>query len=127
LSKNQGILKAPPDPEKTVIGVETVLKRSQRSLILVHTKDLLRQWCDRFEQFTDERPGTIDADRYDLRDITIAMVQSLRKPLDASFLNRWGFVFLDEAIIAQLTLSTTLEFVSRKISLRRNGDSFQKR
>ena len=41
--------------------------------------------------------GIIDADKHDLRDITIAMVQSLRRPLDESFLKQFGTVILDEA------------------------------
>ena len=97
INKNQGVLEAPPGSGKTVIGLEAILKRSQRSLVLVHTKDLLRQWCDRFEQFTELTPGVIDADRLDLKDVTVGMVQSLRKPLDSSFVKQWGLVILDEA------------------------------
>ncbi len=97
ITKNQGVLEAPPGSGKTIVGVETILERSQRSLVLVHTKDLLRQWCDRFEQFTDIKPGVIDADRLDLKDVTVGMVQSLRKPLDGSFVKQFGLVLLDEA------------------------------
>jgi superfamily II DNA or RNA helicase len=97
LNKNQGVIEAPPGSGKTVVGIEAILKRSQKSLVLVHTKDLLRQWCDRFEQFADMTAGIIDADRFDLRDVTVGMVQSLRKPLDSSFVKQWGLVILDEA------------------------------
>lgn len=95
--KNQGILEAPPGSGKTIIGIELIIRRGQKSLVLVHTRDLLQQWRWRLEAFTDIVPGTIDADQFDLKDVTIAMVQSLRKPLDASFVNQWGLVILDEA------------------------------
>jgi superfamily II DNA or RNA helicase len=39
----------------------------------------------------------IDADRYDLQDVTVGMVQSLRKPLYSAFVKQWGLVLLDEA------------------------------
>ncbi len=96
LKKNQGILESPPGSGKTVIGIELMIRRGQRTLILVHTKDLAQQWRWRLEAFTDIDPGTIDADQFDLKDVTIAMVQSLRKPLDSSFLNQWGCLILDE-------------------------------
>jgi superfamily II DNA or RNA helicase len=96
LERNQGLLEAPPGSGKTVIGIELIVRRGQKSLLLVHTKDLCQQWIDRFKQFTDITPGVIDADKFDLRDITIGMVQSLRKPLNESFLNQWGHLILDE-------------------------------
>ena len=96
LKCHQGLLCAPPAAVKTVMLLETLLRRSQRSLILVHTRDLPKQWCRRIEKFTDLKPGIIDADRHDLQDLTVAMVQSLRKSLDPSFVKQWGAVLLDE-------------------------------
>lgn len=95
LDKNQGLLEAPPGSGKTIVGIELIIRRGQKSLVLVHTKDLLQQWIDRFKQFTDITPGIIDADRLDLKDVTIGMVQSLRRPLNEPLL-QWGLVLLDE-------------------------------
>jgi superfamily II DNA or RNA helicase len=51
LQRNQGILVAPPGSGKTVTAIEVIVKRSQKSLVLVHTKDLLQQWIERFREF----------------------------------------------------------------------------
>jgi superfamily II DNA or RNA helicase len=96
LERNQGLLIAPPGSGKTICGIEVIIKRNQQSLILVHTIDLLNQWIRRLEDFTDVRPGTINADCWNIRPVTVATVQSLRGPVDDSFLNKWGLILLDE-------------------------------
>jgi superfamily II DNA or RNA helicase len=97
LQRNQGILVAPPGSGKTITAIEVIVKRGQKSLVLVHTKDLLQQWIDRFHEFTDLEPGTIQEGEFDIRDVTIGMVQSLNRPLDKEFLNQFGLTLLDEA------------------------------
>jgi superfamily II DNA or RNA helicase len=97
LKRNQGIIIAPPGSGKTVMGIETMVKRSQKSLILVHTKDLANQWIERINNFTDVTPGIVDSDHFSVKDITVGMVQSLNKPLEQSFLKQFGLVMLDEA------------------------------
>ena len=95
--KNQGVVVGPPGIGKTVLGIETIISQAQKSLILVHTKDLAQQWRDRFQSFTDIEPGLIDSENYDVRDVTIGMVQSLNRPLEPSFTSKFGLVLLDEA------------------------------
>lgn len=97
LEKNQGVLVAPPGSGKTVVGIELIIRRGQRSLVLVHTLDLLRQWQDRFRQFTDIEPGVIQGDTFEVRPVTIGMVQSLTRPLEDTFTNQFGLVLLDES------------------------------
>ena len=64
---------------------------------MVHTKDLAQQWRDRFRSFTDIEPGLIDSENYDVRNVTIGMVQSLNRPLEPSFTSEFGLVLIDEA------------------------------
>jgi superfamily II DNA or RNA helicase len=97
LQRNQGILVAPPGSGKTVTAIEVIVKRSQKSLVLVHTKDLLQQWIERFREFTDIEPGSVQEGEFDIRDVTIGMVQSLNRPLDKEFVDQFGLVLLDEA------------------------------
>jgi superfamily II DNA or RNA helicase len=97
LRKNQGVFVSPPGSGKTVVGIELILQRRQRALVLVHTLDLLTQWQDRVRQFTDIEPGIIQRDRFDVRGITIGMVQALTRPLDEEFTHQFGLVLLDES------------------------------
>jgi len=97
LEKNQGVLVAPPGSGKTVVGIELIIRRGQKTLVLAHTLDLLRQWQERFREFTDIEPGVIQGDRFEIRAVTIGMIQSLTRPLDESFTNQFGLVLLDEA------------------------------
>jgi superfamily II DNA or RNA helicase len=96
LKRNQGIYVSPPGSGKTICGIEVIIKRRQKSLVLVHTKDLLQQWLERFREFTDIEPGTIAEGQWDTRNVTVAMVQSLNKPLLEDFINEFGLVLLDE-------------------------------
>jgi superfamily II DNA or RNA helicase len=98
LRRNQGVLVAPPGSGKTVLGIEAIVKRSQKALVLVHTKDLLEQWYMRFREFTRIEPSVIQEGRFDLhKEVTVGMVQSLNMPLDKSFVDQFGLVLLDEA------------------------------
>jgi superfamily II DNA or RNA helicase len=42
-------------------------------------------------------PGTIQEGKWDIKDVTIGMVQSLNRPLEKSFIDQFGLVLLDEA------------------------------
>ena len=99
MERNQGILVMPPGAGKTVSAIEAVIKRGQKTLILVHTKDLKSQWLDRFQKFTSMAPGVIDDSHFDTKHpVIIGMVQSLTgKRLTEDFLNSFGCLVLDEA------------------------------
>jgi len=96
LKRNQGILEAPPASGKTIVAIETIVRRRQKALVLVHTKDLMEQWIGRFQEFTDIEPGTIQEGEFNIKDVTIGMVQSLNRPLEKTFINQFGLVLLDE-------------------------------
>jgi superfamily II DNA or RNA helicase len=95
-AKFQGLLHAPPGAGKTIMAIDLILRQQQRSLILVHSKDLQQQWIERIKAFTDLTPGVIGADRFDIQAVTMAMVQSLNRPLDLHFVTQFGLVLLDE-------------------------------
>ena len=78
MGRNQGILVMPPGAGKTVSAIEAVIKRGQKTLVMVHTKDLKEQWLKRFETFTGMMPGVIDDKNFDTEHtVIIGMVQSL--------------------------------------------------
>jgi superfamily II DNA or RNA helicase len=103
MEKNQGILWSPPGSGKTIVGIELIIKRGQKTLVLVHTLDLLKQWQERFGDFTGIEPGIIQGDLYEIREVTIGMIQSLCRPLDRAFTSQFGMVLLDEAHHAPAT------------------------
>ena len=78
MAKNQGVLVAPPGAGKTVMAVDMVMKRKQKTLVLCHTKDLKEQWLNRFKTFTGMAPGIIDDSNFDTEQpVIIGMVQTL--------------------------------------------------
>jgi len=98
LASNQGLLVAPCGTGKTEIGCGLIHKHSQKSLILVHTKDLASQWQERVKTRLNIESGIIGAGKWDdSKAVTIATVQSLQNGLDTAFLNQFGMVILDEA------------------------------
>lgn len=99
LARDFGTLTAPTGAGKTVMALAMVARRRQPALVVVHTKDLARQWVDRIGSFLNipedqigmigggkSRPGTA---------ITVAMVQSLVKQAEQVARNT-GFLIVDE-------------------------------
>lgn len=83
LKKEFGVLTAPTGAGKTVMALYLVAQRRQPTLIVVHTKDLARQWIARIETFLgipEKEVGLIGGGTFRLGDkVTVAMVQSLYK------------------------------------------------
>ena len=98
MERNQGILVMPPGAGKTVSAIEAVIRRGQKTLVLVHTKDLKEQWLNRFKTFTGITPGVIDDKNFDTEQpVIIGMVQTLTgRRLTEDFLKSFGCVILDE-------------------------------
>jgi superfamily II DNA or RNA helicase len=94
-----GVLVAPCGSGKTALGCALIAHRKQPSLILVHTKDLLKQTCDAVRRWLEVEPGVIGDGKLDIRPITVGMTQTLnRRPeiLD-DVKGRFGLVLQDEA------------------------------
>lgn len=100
LKKGQGVLRAPTGSGKTVCLLYLAAKLKQRTLILVHTKDLMQQWADRCEAMLGFTPGMIGGGIWEEHDlITIGMVQTLMRyeQLPSDWVHSWGTVIIDEA------------------------------
>ena len=97
LQSNQGILVAPCGVGKTEISCSLIHERKQKTLVLVHTRDLASQWQERVKTRLNIEAGIIGAGKWnDSELITIATVQSLQNGLDTAFVNQFGLVILDE-------------------------------
>ncbi len=99
LAKDFGTLSAPTGAGKTVMALFMVAARRQPALIVVHTKDLARQWMARIETFLkipESEIGLVGAGKERIGDrITVALVQSLYHRTDA-VCPRVGHLVVDE-------------------------------
>jgi len=101
ISKNFGVIVAPPGSGKTVIGLELITQKQQSALILVHRKQLLDQWIERIESFLNipkKEIGQIGSGKIKIgKQITIGMLQSLAKVSDFTKLSdSFGIIIVDE-------------------------------
>jgi hypothetical protein len=96
-----GVLSAPPGFGKTVIGAYLIAKRSCKTLVLVHRKELLDQWIARLSLFLGIEPkeiGRIGAGKNKPNGLLdVAMIQSLvRKEEVNDIIGGYGQVIVDE-------------------------------
>ncbi len=90
-----GVLVAATGSGKTTMALCLVAARRQPVLIIVHTKELLYQWRDRIQQFLGVEAGLIGDGHYEIRNITVAIVNSARKHLE-ELPERFGHLIIDE-------------------------------
>ncbi len=90
-----GVLEAGTGSGKTVMALAIIAKRRQPTLIIVHTKELLYQWQERVQGFLDYDPGLIGDGRFDVRPISVAIVNTARKRI-AELVPKFGHLVVDE-------------------------------
>jgi len=99
LAKDFGVLSAPTGSGKTVMALAVVAARRRPTLIVVHTRELQDQWIERIGAFLGlppERIGRIGGGKVaPAGEITVAMVQTLYKHLEA-VVPTVGFLVVDE-------------------------------
>jgi superfamily II DNA or RNA helicase len=99
LEQEQGLIIRPPGTGKTQISLAFIAKAKTRTLVIVHTHDLLKQWIDYAKVALPEiEIGIIQGKKQEIAHLTIATVQSLyRNGYDKKFYSQFGAVILDEA------------------------------
>lgn len=99
LNQEQGLVIAQPGFGKTQVVIALASVVETPTLVIVHTKDILKQWIDRIEALTDAKVGVIQGSKYDIGEITVTTVQTFRKLIrqDDSLKTAFGCVVLDEA------------------------------
>lgn len=99
--KDFGVVVAPPNSGKTIIGLELIVRKRQPTLILVHRRQLFDQWIDRIQSFLripKDKIGQIGNQKNKIgKEITIAMIQSLTRKESLEYLsNEFGMIIVDE-------------------------------
>ncbi len=98
LKCNLGTLVAGCGVGKTEIGIAAIARRDVRTLVKVNTGDLAAQWIDRLRTRLGIEAGFIGDGRFDLREITVAMTQSLaNEERLAQVAGAFEFLVVDEA------------------------------
>ena len=97
VAAREGVIVAPTGSGKTLIALGLIVRLQSPTLILVHTKILLRQTVERIRAFLGVDAGVIGDGKWELSDLTVATVQSLRTPEVGELFERFGLVVLDEA------------------------------
>lgn len=94
-----GTLNAPTGSGKTIMALAIIEARRQPTLIVVHNKELLKQWIDRIVTFTGIRRadiGQIGDGKKTIKPITVGIVNSVY-PIAAPVLKQhFGQVIVDE-------------------------------
>lgn len=94
-----GMIVAPCGSGKTAMTMYVIAVRRQPALLLCHTKDLAAQLAENVTQWLGIEPGMIGGGTWDVKPVTVALMQSLasRSQETRDLLSRFGLVALDEA------------------------------
>ena len=103
-TKNFGIISAPPGSGKTVIALNIIALKRQPALIVVHRKELLKQWTERIVTFLgipQKEIGIISGGKCKSgKRITIATIQTLARIIDnqrfSELSSAFGIIIIDE-------------------------------
>ncbi|HUD11241.1 MAG TPA: DEAD/DEAH box helicase family protein [Candidatus Saccharimonadia bacterium] len=100
LAKPRSILEAGPGFGKTIVGLYCLGKLRQKTLIIVHTRELLEQWAARIHECFDLKEGDlgiIGEGKWQLgRKITLASYQTLNRRGIEGIRSTFGFIIIDE-------------------------------
>ncbi len=105
LRRQFGVLVATTGSGKTVIALEVIVRRCQPTLILVHSRELMYQWEERIRQFLGIDAGLIGDSKFDVRPLSIAIVNTARRRLD-ELTPYFGHLVVDECHRVPATLFT---------------------
>lgn len=95
LARTFGVIEAGTGSGKTVMALKIISLRRQPTLIVVHSKELLYQWRERIREFLGVEPGVAGDGQFELRPVTVAIVNTARKRMDV-LPGSFGQIIVDE-------------------------------
>jgi superfamily II DNA or RNA helicase len=104
-SRSFGVLEAGTGSGKTIMALAAIARRRQPTIVIVHTKELLYQWRDRIDEFMGIEAGLIGDSKFDIRPLTVAIVNSARKRTE-ELVPCFGHLIVDECHRVPATLFT---------------------
>ncbi|AEK72553.1 DNA/RNA repair helicase [Thermococcus sp. 4557] len=96
LREKMGVLALPVGSGKTIVGLRIIHELDLSALIVVHTKELLYQWADKVREVLGVEPGIVGDNKWDEKDVTIAMIQTLLSRGADKLQNEYAIVMFDE-------------------------------
>jgi superfamily II DNA or RNA helicase len=97
LENRGGIVSLPTGTGKTVTCMKALQLEAQKSLVLVHTKELLYQWQDEVEEALDVECGIVgDGHWREGEEVTVAIVQTLMERGTDQLSDDYGVLVFDE-------------------------------
>jgi superfamily II DNA or RNA helicase len=99
LKNDGGIISLPTGAGKTVIAMSLINALEQRSIVFVHTQELLYQWENRIEETLDVDVGLIGDGCWNESEVTIAMMQTVNERGTEMISENYGIAVFDEAHI----------------------------
>lgn len=137
LRNDQGRIIMPPGKGKTVLSLAAIRSFYAKTLIIVQQKHIAQQWVDRAKEHFDLDIGFIGDGKWEEKDITVALVQTLWSRRDImdkhhfeddydtvginSWWEKWGAVILDEQ--HHIPADTVSDIIQRFPAKRRYGIS----
>ena len=113
-----GIIQAPCGWGKTYTGCNIIARNNIKTLIMVHTKLLFRQWIEELEhQIPNINIGKIGDGLLDVQDITVGIYKSVFNNL-SQLRESFSMIIVDEAHLCPADLfSTALNNLNAKIKI----------
>jgi len=96
LKNKMGVLALPVGSGKTIVGLRIIHEVGHAALIVVHTKELLYQWAEKVREVLGIEPGIVGDNKWEEREITIAMIQTLLSRGADKLQNEYALLMFDE-------------------------------
>lgn len=112
---------------KTFSSLHIAKKLGQKTLVIVTTLELLRQWTEEIEKLFGFKPGVITSGKFNIDSpVVVGNIQSVNKRI-AEINDKFGTVILDEAHhVSANTFTTTINSMKARYRIALSGTTKRK-